>query len=65
MEIALTKQRSVNRMIQMEMEPKQLIDPRMTELFEAGTGRRHYVNLMNFDIQLFPGQYNLPRGGVL
>jgi len=52
-------------MIQMEMEPKQLIDPRMTELFVAGTGRRYYVNLMNFDIQLFPGQYNLPRGGVL
>jgi len=65
MEIALTKQRSVNRMIQMEMEPKQLIDPRMTELSEAGTGRRYYVNLMNFDIQLFSGQYNLPRGGVL
>ena len=65
MEIALTKQRSVNRMIQMEMEPKQLIDPRMTELIEARTGRRYFVDLTNFDIQLFPGQYNLPRGGVL
>jgi len=52
-------------MIQMETEPKQLIDPRLTEFVEAGTARRYYGNLANFDIQLYPGRYDLPRGGIL
>jgi hypothetical protein len=55
----------MNRMIQMEMEPKELLDPRLTELLEAGTDRKYYVNLTDFNIQLFPGQYKLPRGGIL
>jgi hypothetical protein len=59
------KQRSINRMIQMEAEPKQLVDPRMTRLCEAGTEKYYYVDLANFDIQLYPGRYDLPKGGIL
>jgi hypothetical protein len=52
-------------MIQMETDPKQLIDPRLTVFTEAGTQRTYFVNLANFDIQLYPGRYDLPRGGIL
>jgi hypothetical protein len=54
-------------MIQMEMEPKQLIDPQLTQLSAAGDRgpEKYFVNLANFDIQLYPGRYGLPRGGIL
>lgn len=52
-------------MIQMESEPKQLVDPGVTEFWESGKTRKYYVNLANYDIQLHPGQYNLPQGGIL
>jgi hypothetical protein len=66
-EVVLTIQRSVNRMIQMENNPKQLINPQLTELIECGRpGKsKYYVNLANFDIQVRPVPYSLPRGGIL
>ena len=62
----MTTQRSVNRMVQMEMDPKHLIDPRLTRFIQAGSSdKSYYVNLTTFDIQLHPGRYDLPRGGIL
>lgn len=53
-------------MIQMEMAPKRLIDPRLTRFMQAGPGGGEYfVNLTTFDIQLYPGRYDMPRGGIL
>lgn len=50
----------------MEMEPGLLVDPRFTEFEQAGRpGHHYYVNLSTFDIQSYPGQYDLPRGGIL
>lgn len=53
-------------MVQMEMNPKVLMDPRLTRFTQAGpSGGDYYVNLTTFDIQLRPGRYDLPRGGIL
>jgi len=52
-------------MLQMEIQPRQLIDPRFTQLVEAGRQGVYHVNLANFDIQLRPVPYVLPRGGIL
>lgn len=53
-------------MVQMEMDPKRLIDPRLTRFKQAGaSGSDYYVNLTTFDIQLYPGRYDMPRGGIL
>ncbi|WVQ72084.1 hypothetical protein IAR50_001629 [Cryptococcus sp. DSM 104548] len=57
--------RSVAKMMQMETQPKRLVDPLFTPLEEAGTDKTYYVNLSNWDIQRHPGWYDLPRGGVL
>ena len=65
MAIALTLQRSLARMLQMETTPRALVDPVFTPFTEAGRDGRYYINFSNWDIQAHPSQYELPRGGIL
>ncbi|ORY35502.1 P-loop containing nucleoside triphosphate hydrolase protein [Naematelia encephala] len=57
--------RSVAKMLQMETQPKRLVDPIFTPLHEEGRDGVYYVNLTTWDIQRHPGWYDLPRGGIL
>lgn len=54
-------------MIQMETEPRHLVDPYFHQLFEAGRPQHseYYINLHTWVITKHPGRYDLPRGGIL
>ncbi|OCF32745.1 hypothetical protein I316_05666 [Kwoniella heveanensis BCC8398] len=52
-------------MVQMETQPRRLVDPLFTRFTEAGRETTYYINLRNWDIQRNPGWYDLPRGGIL
>ncbi|WVQ95089.1 hypothetical protein IAU59_002183 [Kwoniella sp. CBS 9459] len=57
--------RSVAKMVQMETQPRRLVDPAFTAFREAGRDAEYYINLNNWDIQRYPGWYELPKGGIL